>query len=74
MKHQAEDYAALHGSIQQVLVEGASKNDDTMLRGRSIGNLNIVFPRAGNDGRIGDLVDIRIERSTSLTLFGTLAS
>jgi len=74
MKHQAEDYAALHGSIQQVLVEGASKNDDTMLRGRSIGNLNIVFPRAGNDGRIGDLVDIRIERSTSLTLFGTLVS
>ena len=74
MKHQAEDYAALHGSLQQVLVEGVSKNDDTMLSGRSIGNLNIVFPRTGNDGRIGDLVDIRIERSTSLTLFGTLVS
>jgi hypothetical protein len=62
-----------------VLVEGASKSDDAMLHGRSQGNLNIVFPRLGpdgvsRDGLVGDLVDVRIERSTSLTLFGDLVA
>jgi tRNA-2-methylthio-N6-dimethylallyladenosine synthase len=75
MKHQSEAYAALHGSLQQVLVEGPSKSDDTMLHGRSQGNLNIVFPRftalgCSRDVLIGSVVDVRIERSTSLTLFG----
>lgn len=74
MKHQAEAYAALHGSVQQVLVEAVSRSDDQMLQGRSLGNLNIVFPRLGNDHLIGQLVDVRIERSTSLTLFGTAQS
>jgi tRNA-2-methylthio-N6-dimethylallyladenosine synthase len=77
--HQGQAYAALHGSLTQVLVEGPSKSDPEMLHGRSAGNLNIVFPRSGADGRprdqlIGQLVDIVIQRSTSLTLFGELAS
>jgi tRNA-2-methylthio-N6-dimethylallyladenosine synthase len=76
--HQAEAYAACHGRRIEVLVEGPSKTDDAMLCGRSPGNMYIVFPRTGPDGRsrdhlIGALVDIRIERSTSLTLFGELA-
>ncbi len=76
LKHQAEAYAALTGSVQQVLVEGPSRSNDQMLHGRSLGNLNIVFPRTnadgtGNDRLVGELVDVRIERSTSLTLFGT---
>ncbi|MBA2479451.1 MAG: tRNA (N6-isopentenyl adenosine(37)-C2)-methylthiotransferase MiaB [Planctomycetes bacterium] len=77
--HQGQAYAKLHGATRRVLVEGASKSDDAMLHGRSEGNLNIVFPRmdvtgASRDHLIGDLVDIRIERSTSLTLFGDLAA
>jgi tRNA-2-methylthio-N6-dimethylallyladenosine synthase len=73
--HQAEAYAKLTGSVQQVLVEGVSKGDDAMLHGRSRGNLNIVLPRVGSDGvdrsrLVGQVVPVRIERHTSLTLFG----
>jgi tRNA-2-methylthio-N6-dimethylallyladenosine synthase len=76
--HQAAAYQALHGSLQQVLIEGTSRSNDQMLHGRSIGNLNIVLPRnsadgTSRDGLIGQIRDIRIERSTSLTLYGDLA-
>ena len=75
MRHQAEDYAKLTGAVRRVLVEGISRTDATMLQGRSEGNLNIVLPRSAADGSqrdhlIGNEVDVRIERSTSLTLFG----
>ncbi len=73
--HQDEAYRRLHGAVRQVLVEGASKSDAGMLHGRSEGFLNIVFPRfaadgVSRDGLIGRIVPVRIERSTSLTLFG----
>lgn len=76
--HQGEAYAKLHGRIYEVLVEGTSKSNEGMLHGRSIGNLNIVFPRQGADGTprdalIGRMAQVRIARSTSLTLFGDLA-
>jgi tRNA-2-methylthio-N6-dimethylallyladenosine synthase len=72
--HQGEAYARLHGAVRQVLVEGPSKGDPEMLHGRSEGNLNIVFPRRALDGAtrdhlVGRIVPMRIERSTSLTLF-----
>ena len=77
--HQEKDYQGQHGRVHPVLVEGPSKNDAAMLHGRSLGNLNIVFPRIGADGTnrdhlIGQLADIRIERSTRLTLFGEVAT
>jgi len=72
--HQQEAYRRLHGAVRQVLVEGASKGDATMLHGRSEGNLNIVFPLHDAQGAsrahlIGRIVPVRIEHSTSLTLF-----
>jgi tRNA-2-methylthio-N6-dimethylallyladenosine synthase len=75
MAHQHAWYQTLHGSVQHVLVEGPSRTDPAMLQGRSQGNLNIVLPRqsaagAGRDHLIGRIVPVRIERSTSLTLFG----
>lgn len=75
LQHQQEAYAKLSGQTFQVLVEGASKGDEAMLHGRSQGNLNIVFPRTAADGTsrdalIGRIVPVRIDRSTSLTLFG----
>ncbi len=78
LQHQKEAYDRLHGAVREVLVEGVSKNNDEMLNGRSIGNLNIVFPRRDENGQsrdhlIGDLVNIRIERSTQLTLYGNVA-
>jgi tRNA-2-methylthio-N6-dimethylallyladenosine synthase len=79
VKHQAEFNSTQHGRVHQVLVEGPSKSDEAMLHGRSLGNLNIVFPRVSADGvdrsgLVGDIVPVRIERSTGLTLFGDLAS
>ncbi len=79
VEHQAQAYAGEHGRVHAVLVEGPSKNNDAMLHGRSLGNLNIVFPRVGADGLgrdhlVGHLADIRIERSTGLTLFGDLVA
>ncbi len=76
LDHQEVVYRQLVGTTQQVLVEGTSRAKGDMLHGRSIGNLNIVFPRAdatgvNRDHLIGQLVDIRIERVTSLTLYGT---
>ncbi|MBA3938746.1 MAG: tRNA (N6-isopentenyl adenosine(37)-C2)-methylthiotransferase MiaB [Planctomycetes bacterium] len=77
--HQGQAYAPLTGRVLQVLVEGPSKSDEAMLHGRSLGNLNIVFPRVdaagtGRDDLIGQLVDVRIARSTSLTLFGDVVA
>ncbi|GDY12499.1 tRNA-2-methylthio-N(6)-dimethylallyladenosine synthase [Planctomycetota bacterium] len=75
--HQSELFASHHGRIRQVLVEGPSRSDPEMLHGRSEGNLNVVFPRRGADGDrmslVGRIVPVRIERSTSLTLFGDVA-
>ena len=78
LTHQSEAYAKLLGSVQEVLVEGPSKSDDTMLHGRNQGNLNIVLPRQAADGTsrdhlVGQIVPVRLERNTSLTLFGNLA-
>jgi tRNA-2-methylthio-N6-dimethylallyladenosine synthase len=71
LSHQEAQHRALHGRVLDILVEGASRTDDAMLHGRSIGNRNVVFPRAGHDGLIGRIVPVRIERSTALTLFGS---
>jgi tRNA-2-methylthio-N6-dimethylallyladenosine synthase len=78
LKHQEEKFRSLHGSVQNILVEGPSKTDDGMLMGRSLGSITVIFPRVGADGKnrdhlIGELADIRIDRSTRLTLFGDLA-
>jgi len=73
--HQAEQHAALHGQILEVLVEGPSKSDPQMLHGKSLGNRNVVLPRSDADGSardplIGRIVPVRVQRSTGLTLFG----
>lgn len=75
LAHQAEAYRRLHGAVRQVLLEGPSKTNPTMLQGRSEGNLNIVVPRqdaqgASRDGLIGRIVPVRITASSSLTLAG----
>ena len=48
-----------------------------MLHGRGKGILHIVLPATGPDGSdrrslIGELVNVKIERHTPLTLFGDL--
>jgi tRNA-2-methylthio-N6-dimethylallyladenosine synthase len=51
-----------------VLVEGPSRTDPTLLRGRTRRNVTVNF---SGDSAPGDLVDVRIEAATSTTLKGT---
>ena len=56
------------GLMEEVLVEGPSRTDPTLLRGRTRRNTTVNF--AGSAGA-GDLVDVAIESATSTTLRGT---
>jgi tRNA-2-methylthio-N6-dimethylallyladenosine synthase len=64
----AERNAERVGGVEQVLVEGPSRTDPALLRGRTRRNTTVNF--AGS-ARPGDLVDVAIEGSTSTTLRGT---
>ena len=63
----AERNAERVGRVEEVLVEGPSRTDPELLCGRTRRNTTVVF--AGG-GAPGDLVDVRIEGSTSTTLRG----
>jgi len=55
------------GGVEQVLVEGRSRTDETLVRGRTRRNTTVNF---GGGGAPGELVDVRIEAATSTTLRG----
>ena len=63
-----ERNAARVGRIEEVLVEGPSRTDATLLRGRTRRNTTVNF---AGEARPGELVDVRIESATSTTLRGT---
>jgi tRNA-2-methylthio-N6-dimethylallyladenosine synthase len=56
------------GRVEEVLVEGASRTDPTLLRGRTRRNTTVNF---SGTAAPGELVDVRIEGATSTTLRGT---
>jgi tRNA-2-methylthio-N6-dimethylallyladenosine synthase len=56
------------GRVEEVLVEGPSRTDPSLLRGRTRRNVTVNF--AGTTAA-GDLVDVRIDGATSTTLKGT---
>jgi tRNA-2-methylthio-N6-dimethylallyladenosine synthase len=58
------------GGIEEVLVEGPSRTDASLMRGRTRRNTTVNFSGAASPG---DLVDVRIEAATSTTLRGTQA-
>jgi tRNA-2-methylthio-N6-dimethylallyladenosine synthase len=58
------------GRVEEVLVEGASRTDPTLLRGRTRRNTMVNFT---GTAAAGELVDVLIERSTSTTLGGAQA-
>ena len=66
----AERNAARVGNVEEVLVEGTSRTDTSLLRGRTRRNTTVNF--AGS-AAAGDLVDVRIEEATSTTLRGRQA-
>jgi tRNA-2-methylthio-N6-dimethylallyladenosine synthase len=55
------------GGVEEVLVEGPSRTDPSLLRGRTRRNTTVNF--AGR-ARAGELVDVLIEGATSTTLRG----
>jgi tRNA-2-methylthio-N6-dimethylallyladenosine synthase len=59
--------AARVGRIEEVLVEGPSRTEPSLLRGRTRRNTTVNF--AGT-ARPGELVEVRIERATSTSLAG----
>jgi tRNA-2-methylthio-N6-dimethylallyladenosine synthase len=63
----AERNAARVGRVEQVLVEGPSRTDESLLRGRTRRNTMVNFTGAADPG---ELVDVRVEHATSTTLRG----
>ena len=64
----AERNAWRVGTVEEVLVEGASRTDAELLRGRTRRNTTVNFT---GDAVHGDLVPVTIEASTSTTLAGS---
>lgn len=58
----------LIGTTVEVLVEGESKNNSQMYHGRDRRNKLIIFPKQENI--IGELVNVKVNRAQSFTLFG----
>ncbi len=59
------------GGVEEVLVEGPSRNGDPLLRGRTRRNTTVNFAGAAAPG---DLVRVRIQGASSTTLRGSLAT
>jgi tRNA-2-methylthio-N6-dimethylallyladenosine synthase len=59
------------GGVEEVLVEGPSRTDPALRRGRTRRNTTVNF---GGPGEPGELVPVRIESATSTTLAGTAAA
>jgi tRNA-2-methylthio-N6-dimethylallyladenosine synthase len=55
------------GRVEEVLVEGPSRNGDGLLRGRTRRNTTVNF---AGEAWPGELVDVRIDAATSTTLRG----
>jgi tRNA-2-methylthio-N6-dimethylallyladenosine synthase len=64
----AERNAERVGLIEEVLVEGPSRTDPALLRGRTRRNTTVNFT---GSTRAGELVDVQIDGATSTTLRGT---
>jgi tRNA-2-methylthio-N6-dimethylallyladenosine synthase len=56
------------GRLEEVLVEGPSRTDPTVLRGRTRRNTTVNF---SGEARAGQLANVQIESATSTTLRGT---
>jgi tRNA-2-methylthio-N6-dimethylallyladenosine synthase len=66
-RHAAACNERLVGTVQEVLVEGPSRTDPSVLRGRTRGNKTTLFRGTAAQG---ELVPVEIETATSQTLSG----
>jgi tRNA-2-methylthio-N6-dimethylallyladenosine synthase len=67
------------GTVEAVLVEGPSRRSAADWQGRTDSNKRVVFPHLTNEQRgstsgyvVGDIVNVKIQRASSVTLFGTV--
>ncbi|MGH7163487.1 MAG: tRNA (N6-isopentenyl adenosine(37)-C2)-methylthiotransferase MiaB [Planctomycetota bacterium] len=66
----AEKHAGMVGRVFEVLVEGPSKKDPELLTGRTRGSHLVHF--RGSAGLAGELVAVRVESATPVSLRGAL--
>ena len=64
----AKRYEDAVGTTQQILVEGPSRRNAARLSGRTRSNRIVVFE--GAERHIGQLIDLKITRAGSFTLYG----
>lgn len=63
-----KSYQQCVGRQVQILVEGPSRRNATRLEGRTRSNKIVVFD--GSERHVGQLLDVKIERAGSFTLYG----
>ncbi len=56
------------GKVEEILIEGMSKKDETMWMGRNSQNIVAVFPK--ENYKLGDFVNVKMNDCTSATLIG----
>jgi tRNA-2-methylthio-N6-dimethylallyladenosine synthase len=61
--------AKLVGRDVEILCEGPSRTNKARMMGRTRTNKIVVF--AGEAGRVGEILDIHVEKSTGFSLYGT---
>lgn len=71
--HNLERLQTYVGNVHKVLIEGFSKRSDQDYCGRNDQNAMVVFPM-DTRFKVGDYVDVLVERCTSATLIGTISS
>ena len=64
----ATRYDAFIGKITEILVEGPSKKNPARMTGRTRCNRIVLFD--GSPRHLGQLMDVKIERTGSFTLYG----
>ena len=64
----ARKYAACVGATLQILVNGPSRRNAARLEGRTACNKIVIFE--GSERHVGQLMDVRITRAGSFTLYG----
>lgn len=57
------------GKTVEVLIDGVSKKNKNEWKGRNSQNAVVVFPKTGNE-KLGDFVQVKINRATAATLIG----
>jgi tRNA-2-methylthio-N6-dimethylallyladenosine synthase len=69
MEHSKYRLEQFIGKTVEVLIDGVSKKNKDEWKGRNTQNTVVVFPKTGNE-KLGDFVQIKINRATAATLIG----